>query len=114
MDTIILKESSEDIAKAAELIKNGQIVGIPTETVYGLGADACNEAAVRAIFAAKGRPADNPLIVHLSDFSHAKRYTSYIPSLALQLAKKFCPGPLTMILPKNDKIPMITSGAWFR
>lgn len=110
MDTIILKESSEYIAKAAELIKNGQIVGIPTETVYGLGADACNEAAVREIFAAKGRPADNPLIVHLSDFSHAKRYTSYIPSLALQLAKKFCPGPLTMILPKNDKIPMITSG----
>ena len=83
METILLKESGADIAKVAELIKNGQIVGIPTETVYGLGADACNESAVRAVFAAKGRPADNPLIVHLSDFSHADRYTSYtVPCMA--------------------------------
>lgn len=110
MKTVLLKENDAGISKAAELIKSGHIVGIPTETVYGLGADARNEAAVRAVFAAKGRPADNPLIVHLSDFSHAERFTSYIPPLAFRLAERFCPGPLTMILPKNDEIPMITSG----
>lgn len=110
MKTIFLKSCSSDIKKAAELIKNGSVVGIPTETVYGLGADAGNEAAVRAVFEAKGRPADNPLIVHLADFSQAENYTSFIPELAYRLAEKFCPGPLTMVLPKNEKIPMITSG----
>ena len=70
METVLLSDSEADLLKAAQLIKNGNIVGIPTETVYGLGADASNEAAVRNIFAAKGRPADNPLIVHLADFSH--------------------------------------------
>lgn len=110
METVLLSDSEADLLKAAELIKNGNIVGIPTETVYGLGADASNEAAVRNIFAAKGRPADNPLIVHLADFSHAVKYTSSIPELAYRLAERFCPGPLTMVLPKNDSIPMVTSG----
>ncbi len=110
METILLSDSAEDVSAAAELIKNGKVVGIPTETVYGLGADACNEAAVRAVFAAKGRPADNPLIVHLADFSQAALYTEYIPPLAYKLAERFCPGPLTMVLPKNGKIPMVTSG----
>ncbi|MBR4627941.1 MAG: threonylcarbamoyl-AMP synthase [Ruminococcus sp.] len=110
MDTVILSDSEADLLKAAELIKNGSIVGIPTETVYGLGADAANENAVRGIFAAKGRPADNPLIVHLADFSQAVEYTSEIPELAWKLAEKFCPGPLTMVLPKNNRIPMVTSG----
>lgn len=110
MKTILLNDSAEDISVAAELIKNGQVVGIPTETVYGLGADARNEAAVQAVFSAKGRPADNPLIVHLADFSQAEQYTKTIPELAYRLADKFCPGPLTMVLPKNDTIPMITSG----
>ena len=73
METLLLKDSAEHLEKAALLIKNGEIVGIPTETVYGLGADASNEDAVRKIFAAKGRPADNPLIVHLSDFSEAEK-----------------------------------------
>ena len=110
MDTVLLSDNDIDLVKAAELIRNGEIVGIPTETVYGLGADASNEEAVRKVFAAKGRPADNPLIVHLADFSQAKDYTTSIPDLAYTLAEKFCPGPLTMVLPKNDRIPMITSG----
>ena len=110
METLLLSTSDEDIALAAEMIKNGQVVGIPTETVYGLGADASNEEAVRSVFAAKGRPADNPLIVHLADFSHAVKYTSSIPELAYKLAERFCPGPLTMVLPRNERIPMVTSG----
>lgn len=110
METILLNDTLEELKIAAELIKNGKVVGIPTETVYGLGADASNEEAVRKIFAAKGRPADNPLIVHLADFSDAVRYTSRIPEVAYKLAEKFCPGPLTIIFPKNDKIPSVTSG----
>lgn len=108
METLLLNENQLDIA--AELIIKGEVVGIPTETVYGLGADASNENAVRKIFSAKGRPADNPLIVHLADFSEAVRYTSYIPELANKLAEKFCPGALTMVMPKNDRIPSVTSG----
>ncbi|MDE6779939.1 MAG: threonylcarbamoyl-AMP synthase [Ruminococcus sp.] len=108
METLLLNENQLDVA--AELIIKGEVVGIPTETVYGLGADASDENAVRKIFSAKGRPADNPLIVHLADFSEAVRYTSYIPELAHKLAEKFCPGALTMVLPKNDRIPLVTSG----
>ena len=110
METLLLSDSETDLIKAAELIKNGEIVGIPTETVYGLGADASNEDAVRNIFAAKGRPADNPLIVHLADFSDAVKFTAAVPELAHKLAEQFCPGPLTMVLPKNERIPMVTSG----
>lgn len=110
METLLLKNNIDDIRYAAGLIKDGQVVGIPTETVYGLGADASNEEAVRKVFAAKGRPADNPLIVHLADFSDAVRYTSEIPKLAYELAERFCPGPLTMVMPKNESIPMVTSG----
>ena len=110
METLFLDNSEEQLKKAAELIKNGELVGIPTETVYGLGADASNEKAVAMIFKAKGRPADNPLIVHLADFSQAADYPTSVPPLAYKLAEHFCPGPLTIILPKNDRIPMITSG----
>ncbi len=110
METLLLKNTEEDLNTAAELIRRGEIVGIPTETVYGLGADAANENAVRNIFSAKGRPADNPLIVHLSDFSEAEKFTEEIPALAYRLAERFCPGPLTMVLRKNDRIPMVTSG----
>lgn len=110
METILLDDSEADLLKAAEIIKNGGIVGIPTETVYGLGADASDPDAVEKIFTAKGRPADNPLIVHLADFSDAEKYTSAIPELAKKIADKFCPGPLTIVLPKNDRIPSITSG----
>ncbi|MBQ6033986.1 L-threonylcarbamoyladenylate synthase [Ruminococcus sp.] len=110
MDTVLLSDRESDLIKAAEFIKSGEIVGIPTETVYGLGADASNEEAVARVFQAKGRPADNPLIVHLADFSQAVDYTKSISELAYKLAERFCPGPLTMVLPKNDRIPMITSG----
>lgn len=110
METILLDDSEADLLKAAELIKNGGIVGIPTETVYGLGADASNPDAVKRIFEAKGRPADNPLIVHLADFSQAEEYTTFIPEIARKIAERFCPGPLTIVLPKNDRIPLITSG----
>lgn len=110
METVLLSDSNNELEKAADLIRNGEIVGIPTETVYGLGADASNEEAVRRVFEAKGRPADNPLIVHLADFSQARDYTTSIPELAYRLAERFCPGPLTIVLPKNDRIPMITSG----
>ncbi|MBR1591836.1 MAG: threonylcarbamoyl-AMP synthase [Ruminococcus sp.] len=110
MNTLLLKNNEEDLKKAADMIRSGQVVGIPTETVYGLGADASNENAVREIFSAKGRPSDNPLIVHLADFSQAAEYTAYIPEIAKRLAEKFCPGALTMVMPKNNKIPMVTSG----
>ncbi|MCD8187372.1 MAG: threonylcarbamoyl-AMP synthase [Ruminococcus sp.] len=110
METVLLSDSIGQLEAAAQLIKDGEVVGIPTETVYGLGADASNEAAVRKIFAAKGRPADNPLIVHLADFYDAVSYTKNIPALAYRLAEKFCPGPFTMILPKNERIPYVTSG----
>lgn len=110
MNTVLLKDDENGLLKASELIRNGEVVAIPTETVYGLGADATNEKAVENIFRAKGRPSDNPLIVHLHDFSDAVNYTSYIPETALKTAEKFCPGAITLVLPKNDRIPYITSG----
>ncbi len=110
METILLEDCEADLIKAADIIRGGGIVGIPTETVYGLGADASNPEAVKSIFNSKNRPADNPLIVHLADFSDAEKYTANIPELAKIIADRFCPGPLTIVLPKNDRIPSITSG----
>ncbi len=110
MVTELLSDSFADIEKAAELIKNGELVGMPTETVYGLAADALNPCAVAKIFAAKGRPSDNPLIVHIADISMITALAFDIPDTAYKLAEKFWPGPLTMILKKRDCIPDITSG----
>ena len=101
---------AEDIVIAAELLKNGGLVAIPTETVYGLAADATNGAAVERIFKAKGRPQDNPLIVHISSYEQLAQLVSHIPEHAKRLMETFWPGPLTMILPKTDKIPLVTSG----
>lgn len=109
-ETILLSGSPEDIAAASELIRNGNVVGIPTETVYGLGADALNPDAVKKIFAAKGRPADNPLIVHIYNIEQVQILGHDIPDLFYHLAEKFWPGPLTMIIPKNDIVPAETSG----
>jgi translation factor SUA5 len=109
-ETKMLGNDETSIEEAARLIKNGEVVGIPTETVYGLGANALDEEAVRKIFAAKGRPADNPLIVHVSDFEEISPLVEEIPQLAKACAEKFWPGPLTMIMPKSDLIPMVTSG----
>ena len=107
MKTLLLKNTEEDIKTAAELLKNGGVVGIPTETVYGLAADALNPEAVKKIFKAKGRPGDNPLIVHICDFSDIERLNlvTKIPDTAKKLADAFWPGPLTMIMKKSDVIP---------
>ncbi len=110
MTTVMLSTNDEDISFAAELINCGEVVGMPTETVYGLAADATDDNAVRKIFAAKNRPCDNPLIVHICDLSMLDDIASSIPDLVPILAKKFWPGPLTMIMPKSDKIPSVTSG----
>lgn len=105
MKTLMLSSDIEDIEKAAEIIKSGGIVAMPTETVYGLAADALNGNAVKKIFAAKGRPMDNPLIVHISDISQIYQLVRDFPEKAKILAEKFWPGPLTIILPKSDIIP---------
>ena len=95
---------------AARLILEGKLVAFPTETVYGLGADALNENAVRRIFEAKGRPADNPLIVHIADFKDLEKLAREIPEEARLLAEKFWPGPLTLVLPKREEVPAVTTG----
>ena len=105
---MIYKATEENIAKAGKILKNGGVVAIPTETVYGLAAHALDKKAVAKIFAAKGRPADNPLIVHITDAKDIEKY-AYPNEKAAALAKKFWPGPLTMILPKKECIPNIVS-----
>lgn len=109
-NTVLLSDSAEDILTASELIRKGNVVGIPTETVYGLGADALNPEAVKKIFEAKGRPADNPLIVHIYKIEEVDKLGHDIPNIFYRLAAIFWPGPLTMIVPKNDIIPAETSG----
>lgn len=113
MKTEVIKVESENdigVQKAAELLKKGEVVAIPTETVYGLAANAFDEKAVEKIFVAKGRPSDNPLIVHISELSQWARLVEEIPENALALAKAFWPGPLTIILKKSSLIPLRTSG----
>lgn len=96
---------------AARLIREGELVAFPTETVYGLGANAFDPAAVARIFVCKGRPQDNPLIVHLADFDKVSCVASSVPPLARVLYDEFCPGPLTMILPKGERVPTeVTAG----
>lgn len=98
------------LAQAAALLRAGEVVGIPTETVYGLGANALDEDAVGKIFAAKGRPQDNPLIVHIADFDAIYALSPAVPDAARALAERFWPGPLTIIVPKSDRVPAATSG----
>lgn len=101
----------EEIAAAAAIIAGGGLLAIPTETVYGLGANALDEDAVRRIFEAKGRPQDNPLIIHVpNDISWLERYCKDVPESAYRLAEKFWPGPLTMILRRKDIVPLRTTG----
>ena len=97
--------TKNDVGRAAEIIRSGGLVGIPTETVYGLGADGLNPEAVQRIFQAKGRPQDNPLILHIPDLSWLERYCEEIPETAWQLGKRFWPGPLTMILKCRRRTP---------
>lgn len=101
---------SQDISSAASVIKKGEIAVFPTETVYGLGANALDGEAVKKIFEAKGRPGDNPLIVHITEIDEWRPLVRELPENAIKLAEKYWPGPLTMILPKSDIIPLETSG----
>ncbi len=110
LKTFDINKDISDIEIAAELLRNGGVVAIPTETVYGLAADAFSGDAVRKIFEAKGRPQDNPLIVHISDFSQIYSIAREVPDSAKRLADKFWPGPLTIILPKRKEVPDETSG----
>lgn len=109
MHTQVKPVTEESLAEAAEIIRGGGLVGMPTETVYGLGANALDEQAVRAIFAAKGRPADNPLIVHVSCAQEIPPLVRAIPPAARKLMDAFWPGPMTLILPKADCIPAVVS-----
>ena len=115
MDTIVLKAENEqqrrESAKlAGECIRQGGLVAFPTETVYGLGADALNASAAEKIYAAKERPADNPLIVLIGEMKSLDPIVTYIPPKAKILAEKFWPGPLTMILEKTELVPSVTTG----
>lgn len=103
-------EYDRALSESARLIKDGQVVAIPTETVYGLAANALDEEAVQKIYIAKGRPSDNPLIVHISDISELSPLVSEIPEMVKIMAEIFWPGPLTMIMKKSGIIPSVTSG----
>lgn len=106
----VVPATAESIALAVDLLRAGKLVGMPTETVYGLAADARDARAVAGIFAAKGRPADHPLIVHLPDADHLPGWVRSIPKEAVALARAFWPGPLTLILPRADGVPDAVTG----
>ena len=110
MKTLLLSASDPAAPEiAAEIIRRGGLVAIPTETVYGLGANGLDEAAVASIFAAKGRPQDNPLILHVAEPKEMEKFCHSIPESAYALAEKFWPGPLTMVLPARDLVPKRTT-----
>lgn len=106
MQTII----GTDLSAAAELLRKGELVAIPTETVYGLAANALDPDAVLKIYETKGRPSFNPLIVHVHDAGEFEKYAKEVPALVKQLAEKFSPGPLTFVLPKKELVPDIVTG----
>jgi L-threonylcarbamoyladenylate synthase len=105
LNTLITQATTASINQAAALLRAGNLVIFPTETVYGLGANAWDGAAVAKIFVAKGRPQDNPLIVHIANIEDLDALVSSIPEAAKMLAEAFWPGPLTMVLPKSDRVP---------
>jgi L-threonylcarbamoyladenylate synthase len=113
---ISIAEGESDISiedkllEAGEIIKSGGLVAFPTETVYGLGGDALNKESSKKIYAAKGRPSDNPLIIHIADMEHLERIVDVIPESAIKLSKAFWPGPLTMIMNKSKEVPYETTG----
>ena len=104
MNTLQLNPDNKGLATACEILQNGGVVAIPTETVYGLAANAYDETAIAKIFEAKGRPQDNPLIVHIASIDTLYELASTVPKTALKCAEKFWPGPLTMVLPKTEKV----------
>ncbi len=111
LNTVIKSGDNEAaIQEASAILKSGGLVAFPTETVYGLGADALNESAAAKIYAAKGRPSDNPLIVHIADTDSVYKLAANVPDKAVMLMEAFWPGPLTIVLPKLDLVPDGTTG----
>lgn len=110
MKTEILKADSVSLDKASVLLKSGEVVAVPTETVYGLAGNGLSADSVKRIFEAKGRPSDNPLILHIENVDALYKYAEEVPDLALKLAEEFWPGSLTIILKKKPNVPYETSG----
>ncbi len=116
MQTTVVRKIDESnidlqvIRQAGRILQSGGLVAFPTETVYGLGADALQAQAAAKIYQAKGRPSDNPLIIHICCFEDIKKIVTHIPQAAVRLADAFWPGPLTMILPKSEAVPYETTG----
>ena len=106
----IKRQAKEVLETAGEILKNGGLVAFPTETVYGLGADGLNEDASKKIYAAKGRPSDNPLIIHITNMDALEKIVKEVPEVARVVADKYWPGPLTMIFKKADCVPYGTTG----
>lgn len=106
----ISEEDIEKLNEAGEILRNGGLVAFPTETVYGLGGNALLKKASKDIYAAKGRPSDNPLIVHISDMDELPQLVETVPEMAVKLAESFWPGPLTMVMRKSDIVPYETTG----
>ena len=107
-DTLILKPTKENIEKAAKIIRDGGLVAFPTETVYGLGADAMNADAVGRIYEAKGRPSDNPMIVHIARASDIGQLTPMLSARIVSVIENFWPGPLTIVVNKKPAVPKRT------
>ena len=115
MNTKMIKIKEQDFSasefyEAAKILKNGGLVAFPTETVYGLGGDGLKEDAAKKIYEAKGRPSDNPLIIHISDMEMLDKLVKEVPLKGIKLAEAFWPGPLTMIMNKSDAVPYGTTG----
>ena len=110
MKTSLFNDTMENIRAAADIIRDGGLVAFPTETVYGLGADALNSEAVGKVYAAKGRPSDNPMIVHIAETSELAKLTDDISSDMRALMDAFWPGPMTMIVRRKDIVPDVTTG----
>ena len=108
MKTQVLPITPESVALAAKLLQQGELVALPTETVYGIAADARNGEAVKKIFEAKGRPQDNPLIVHICGMEMLQGIVSEVPERAKKLAAAFWPGPLTMVMPRGEEVSAVT------
>lgn len=110
IESVSSEQKAAALRKAGEIIREGGLVAFPTETVYGLGADALNAEAAAKIYAAKGRPSDNPLIVHIHDISQVYEIAEEVPDEAKAVMEKFWPGPLTIILNKKSCVPDGTTG----
>src|SRR3954470_22939263 len=106
----VVRASQAEIEAAVDALRDGELVAFPTETVYGLGANASNPAAVRKIFELKGRPSSHPVIVHLDDQKYLRRWVREVPPSAAKLAEAFWPGPLTLVLPRAEGVHDVVTG----